>query len=166
MALIIEDGTGLSNSECYCSVADLDAYILRRNLTDASTEAAKEAAIVIAAQDWGDGQHDFAGDQLVDGQAMDFPRTRFDPLPADIVTANVQAAWLQLNGNLLVDTSAISTTGVTESIDKSLKSGMHKKESFFEGSAQLYSRILPESLTNLLDPYLEIGGGLGCVVRY
>ena len=78
MALIVEDGTGLPNSECYCSLADLVAYITRRNLADPSTDEEKEAAIIISAQDWIDGQHEFAGDRLVDGQAMDFPRTEFD----------------------------------------------------------------------------------------
>ena len=166
--LIVEDGTGLPDSECYCSVADLDDYITKRNLDSSWSTEEKEAAIRISAQDWIDGQHDFAGNRLLDTQAMDFPRdvSDFPPLPDDIVTANVQSAYLQLQGVLLVDYTAIGQGGAVISEDKGLKTGMYKKTTYEEGTSQIYGRTLPPSLINLLKPYLDQAvSGLGQTVR-
>lgn len=166
MALIVEDGTGLPNSECYCTVAELDDYITKRNLDSSWSEAEKEAAIRISAQDWIDGQHTFAGDPVNPDQAMSFPTTAFDGVPKDIVTANVQAAYLQLEGVLLVDYGSVSQGGAVISEDKGLKTGMYKKTTYEEGTNQIYGRVLPPSLINLLKPYLDTAvSGLGQAVR-
>lgn len=166
MALIVEDGTGLPNSECYCSVADLDDYITKRNLSSSWTEPELEAAIRISAQDWIDGQHCFYGDPLVDGQAMAFPTTEFPYLPVDIVTANVHSAYLQLTGLLLVDYGSLSQGGAVLSEDKGLEPGMYKKTQYEEGTSQIYGRVIPPILNNLLKPYLDPNAsGLGRVVR-
>lgn len=163
MAIIVEDGTGLSNAQAYIDVAYLDAYMAERGYTTDKTESQKEAAIVIAAKDWIDGQHYFAGRKLNADQAMEFPRET-GGVPSAIKQANAQAAYLQINNALLVDTTAISTAGVVESESKSV-GPLSKSVTYKSGSAQIYGRVLPVGLTNLLRPYLLNSGGMGLAFR-
>ena len=166
MNLIVEDGTGLADANCYCSLAYFDEYIGSRGLTTAASDEEKEAAIFIAANDWIDGEHTFKGAPLNYLQGMVFPTDAFVGLPKNISQANAQAAWLQLNKLLLVDTSTISTSGLISSETKSLKSGMSKSTTYAEGSQQTHSRILPKSLERLVQPFLLLSEGFGGVVLY
>lgn len=163
MAIVVEDGTGLSNAQCYCDVAYLNAWMVERGYTTAATDQQKEAALVVAAKDWIDGQHEFANEKLTETQALEFPRTVFG-FPEAIKQANANAAYLHLNNALLVDTSAISTSGVVESESKSV-GPLSKSVKYKSGTAQIYGRILPAQLTNLLKPYLANSGGLGVAYR-
>lgn len=161
--IIVEDGNGLAGAQAYADVTFLDAWMLERGYVSSYSTTEKEAALVIAAKDWIDGQHSFANEKLVSTQALEFPRTVFG-FPDDIKQANAQGAWLQLNGALLVDTSTISTSGTVESESKAVGS-LSKSVTYKSGSAQVYGRILPKQLTNLLKPYLSNSGGLGVVYR-
>ena len=158
MSLVVEDGTGLANADAYIDAAYLQAFALKRafDLTPYDTTA-QEAAILIAAQDWLDGQHTFASGKLVDSQALSFP-TEVDGLPNDIKVANAKAAILQLQGLLLVDTSEISTTGDVIAESSSLGS-LSESTTYASGSSQRYSRVIPADLQQLLRPYLYAGGG-------
>lgn len=161
--IIVEDGSGLPNAQAYCDVPYLDAWMAERGYTTTALEPAKEAALVVSAKDWIDGQHEFANEKLTENQALEFPRTVFG-FPEDIKIANANAAYLHLNGALLVDTGSISTSGVIESESKAVGS-LSKSVTYKSGSAQIYGRILPKQLTNLLKPYLANSGGLGVVYR-
>lgn len=161
--IIVENGDGLPNAQAYADVDYLDAWMSARGYVTQATEAQKEAALVISAQDWIDGQHSFEHSKILDTQSLQFPRTVFG-FPEQIKLANAQAAWLQLSGSLLVDTSTISASGVIESESKSVGS-LSKSVTYKSGSAQIYSRVLPRQLTNLLKPYLLSVGGLGVVYR-
>lgn len=163
MAIIVENGTGLSNAQCYCSYAQYHAVVTELGLVHSHSEEQTEPAIVSAAKRWIDGQHDFAGSKLVSTQAMKFPTDR-DGLPPDIVRANALAAWYHLQGALLVDTTSIPTTGEAISIRKKLDV-LETETQYQPGSAQFYSRILPADLENLLAPYLKQSTGFGRVVR-
>lgn len=78
MAIIVEDGTGLSNSETYISVTDADTYHSNRGNTAwaSLTNAAKEQALRKAAdymiqvyrQSW-------IGTRYITTQALDWPRS-------------------------------------------------------------------------------------------
>lgn len=162
MAIIVEDGSGVTDANSYASVTDLDAYATHRlDLSGYSTDQ-KEAALVVASADWVDGHHSFRGEKLVSTQGLKFP-TDEDALPADVVTAALKAAMLQLQGLLLVDLSTVSTAGEVESESKSLGT-LSKSASYRAGTAQVYGRVLPKDLTSLLKPYLATGG-LGVVYR-
>lgn len=164
MAIVIEDGTGKSDAQAYVDASYLDAWMAERGYMTDKTEQQKEAAIVIAAKDWIDGQHSFSGRKLNADQAMEFPRET-GGVPGAVKQANAQAAYLQLNNALLVDTTAISTAGFVESESKSV-GPLSKSVTYKSGSAQIYGRILPVTLTNLLKPYLRAGyGGLGLAYR-
>lgn len=162
MAIIVEDGTGLANAQCYCSVTYLDAYLAERGLSHGHNTADKEAALVIAAKDWIDGQHTIASGKLVSTQALKFP-TVDNGLPEDIKIANAKAAHLQLHGLLLVDTSTINVNGDIESESSSVGS-LSDSVTYKSGSSQRYSRVLPTDLTMLLQPYLS--GGMGGLRRW
>jgi hypothetical protein len=162
MAITVEDGTGVTGANSYASVAALDAYAVHRLSLTAYNTAAKESALVIASMDWVDGQHTFRGESLTDTQGLFFP-TEDDDLPADIVTATLKAALLQLQGLLLVDLTSISTSGEVESESKSVGS-LSKSTTYRSGSSQRYSRILPRDLTSLLWPYL-LANGMGVTYR-
>lgn len=163
MAIVVETGEGLPNAQAYVDAAYLDAWMAERGYVTTATLEAKEAALVVSAKDWIDGQHEFANEKLTTTQALEFPRTVFG-FPEDIKKANAQAAYLQLNGALLVDTGSISTSGVVESESKSV-GPLSKSVKYKSGTAQMYGRILPKQLTNLLKPYLANGGGLGVAYR-
>lgn len=165
MAIIVEDGTGLSTAQTYVDVAYFTAWANERGLFDVSwTDAIIEPALVIAAKDWIDGEHEFAGDQVTTTQALDFPRDEWDGVPVDIKQANAYAGYLQLKGLLQVDLAGISTAGQVESESKSVGT-LKKSTTYARNTAQIYSRVLPKQLNNLLKPYLAIDGGLGRVYR-
>lgn len=163
MAIVVETGTGLSNAQSYCDYAYFQAYMSERGLTFTQTQAQVEAALVIAAKDWIDGYHTFIGEKLVSTQALQFPRmfsdttTYPDPFPADIPLTNAKAAWMHLQGLLLVDQSTLSLSGAVTSESKSVAS-LSKSVTYESGTAQMYARVLPKDLTNLLKPYLFSGG--------
>lgn len=77
MAIEVEDGTGKANADAYVSVADADAYFLKRNVTawSAMDDAAKEAALIRSA-DFITEQYEtrFVGVRLVPTQALSWPR--------------------------------------------------------------------------------------------
>lgn len=159
MAIIIENGTGLSNAQAYASAAEFNAYMTERSQTHSYSAQAIEGALVAGAKDWIDGQHEFANSKLVETQALKFPRTVFE-FPASIKIANIKAALLHLQGALLVDTTAISTGGDVES--KTEKVGeLSESVTYRNGTSQTYSRVVPLELTNLLRPYLFLGDGYG-----
>lgn len=162
MAIIVEDGTGITNADSYASVADLDAYATHRLDVSGYSTAQKEAALVIASADWLDGYHNFRGDKLVSTQGLHFP-TDEDAFPDAIVTAALKAALLQLQGLLLVDLSSVSQSGDVESESKSLGS-LSKSVTYKSGTARTYSRTIPKDLTGIIRPYFE-AGTLGVTYR-
>lgn len=74
MALITEDGTGLVSAESYVSLADFDAFLVKRNLTTTSADAAKEAALREASS-FIDQNYTFPLIPLRANQALAFPRS-------------------------------------------------------------------------------------------
>lgn len=168
MAIVVETGAGLSNAQAYCDYNYLHAYLTERGITHSHSQASMEAALVIAAKDWIDGYHTFIGEKLVSTQALQFPRsfsdteTYPDPFPADIPLANAKAAWMQLQGLLLVDQSTLSLSGAI--IGESSSVGpLSESIQYDRGTSQMYARVLPKDLTNLLKPYLFSGGQMRVV---
>lgn len=77
MSLIVEDGTGLPNSESYCSVAFADQYWANQNNTDwaALDTATKEGALRRASSYLiGHYRLRWKGRRVLITQAMDWPR--------------------------------------------------------------------------------------------
>lgn len=76
MALVVEDGSGLSNAESYISVADATTYLTEIGEEadwTAAQVAAQEAALRLSTS-WIDGRYSWPGFPKNDAQALDWPR--------------------------------------------------------------------------------------------
>ena len=73
MALVIENGQGLSNAESYVDVDYVDAYFLKRGLTQWASLTNREQ-LIIRAMDYIENNYTYQGAKLVSTQALQFPR--------------------------------------------------------------------------------------------
>ena len=67
--IVVEDGTGLANSNSYASEAELATYAADRGVTIAGTDT----ILLIQAMDYIE-QQNFKGDKNTDAQALQWPR--------------------------------------------------------------------------------------------
>ena len=73
MALVIENGQGLSNAESYVDVDYVDAYFLKRGLTQWASLTNREQ-LIIRAMDYIENNYTYQGTKLISTQALQFPR--------------------------------------------------------------------------------------------
>lgn len=108
MAIVIEDGSGLPDSEAYISVTDADTYFSNRGNTAwaALNTAAKEAALRLSTDYMGAvyGPR-WCGERLTDTQALDWPRGE-PGVPEAVKRANAELAVRASAGALLGDQGA------------------------------------------------------------
>lgn len=128
MALIVEDGTGLSAAESYISVADAITYITAYKgadtIWDASTEAQKEVAARQATQ-YIDGLYSWKGVVLTSTQALDWPREgiyderdlMIEGIPTNLKNATAEVMFLAINGESLVINVDRSRQTIMEKVD-------------------------------------------------
>lgn len=114
MAFVVEDGTGISNSNSYASVDFADSYFADRNQTEwVGTDEIKQAAL-IRATDYIDVRFSnmFFGEKKLSTQAMSFPRVsdRFPEMPVALQRACCEYALRALTAKLLPD-PVIDATG-------------------------------------------------------
>jgi len=107
MAFVVEDGTGLSNSNSFVAVAFADSYFADRNQTAwAGTDEAKKGAL-IQATDYIELRFSnlFFGTKKVEAQALSFPRIsdRFSEMPVALQRACCEYALRALSAKLLPD---------------------------------------------------------------
>lgn len=103
MTIIVEDGSGKTDSNAYVSVADTDSYATLRNRTGwaALTTAQKEAAIVEASF-YLDAQFIFLGTKVSAAQALSWPRSGVNDtiagtaIPNNVVPINVRRSAMEL----------------------------------------------------------------------
>lgn len=141
MALIKEDGTGLTNANAYANQADADAFQVDRGLAAwaEATDEVKEAAL-IRSTDYIESRWAlvFQGTINSDTQALSWPRTSavfprsgndfpIDEVPLDIVNATIQYAdqIIGPEGDELADMTELS---VTPQVDESGKTISMKRE--------------------------------------
>ena len=105
MALVIEDGTGLTNSESYVDESYVDAYFLKRGNTEWDSITNKESRIVLA-MDFIENNYTYLGTKLVSTQSLSFPRliNGETVYPIAIKNALCELALKANNGDLLQDT--------------------------------------------------------------
>jgi hypothetical protein len=124
MALVIEDGTGLPNSNSYIAVADADAYFTdRNNAAWLALDNPTKTGYVILAADYLQQRYRLAwnGFRRLNTQAMDWPRSYaikpdiaggygpvpyyygFNEIPTELITAQILLAVKLLNGDLAPD---------------------------------------------------------------
>ena len=151
--IVVEDGTGLSDAETYCSADFVESYATGQNrasvwtaLADDAKEAAlREAALVL------DGQFgsQFIGCRTKDDQALEWPRfNAVDDggfyVDSDIVPAQVKKACAELaleslsqDGGQLVVNSTNSAPVVREMV----KAGPVETETEYGAGGQLADHI-------------------------
>lgn len=105
MALVIEDGTGLTNSESYVDESYVDAYFLKRGNTEWDSITNKESRIVLA-MDFIENNYTYIGTKLVSTQSLSFPRliNGETVYPIAIKNALCELALKANSGDLLQDT--------------------------------------------------------------
>ena len=105
MALVVEDGTGLSNSESYVDVDYVDAYFLKRGNTEWNLITNKESKIVLA-MDYIENNYTYLGIKLLSTQSLQFPRVIDGQTiyPISLKSAVCELALKANNGDLLQDT--------------------------------------------------------------
>ena len=73
MALVIENGQGLSNAESYVDVDYVDAYFLKRGITEWAGLTNREQ-LIVRAMDYIENNYTYQGTKLVSTQSLQFPR--------------------------------------------------------------------------------------------
>ena len=116
MALIVEDGSGLSDAESYVSVADAGTYCTAHGLTAwTGVDAVKESALRNATQ-YIDTMYNFRSAKSYSSQALEFPRQMWDwdddPLMNRLRSATVELAVKALTESLFADVEPSVTTMV------------------------------------------------------
>lgn len=93
--IVLEDGTGLDNSNSYASIAEFKTYYNDRDIDVSDYGTSQITAALIEATAYADLRWRFKGRPLENDQALEFPRRglfdrygkKVDGLPADIKSA-------------------------------------------------------------------------------
>lgn len=108
MAFIVEDGTGLANSNSYNTIAFLDEYHTdRANFTWTDESLATKQAKAIIATDYIDVRFTYLGQKLKTTQALEFPRENLfldglelEEVPDIVKKAHAELAFIALSQSL------------------------------------------------------------------
>ena len=172
MALIVEDGTGLSTAESYLSVSDADAYFSARNLTlwasaDFST-AEKEACLRRATDYMGQVfRLRWAGQRVNATQALDWPRYNvprqdygvlaapalYDSasVPVEVKNACAEMAWRAAFGELYSDQGTPATSKTVGPITMTYAAGARQSKRYVAVEA-----LLAPLLTSSADSFARV----------
>lgn len=114
MSIVVEDGTGLSNSESYLSVSNADTYHSNRsNSAWTGSDASKESALR-KATDYLDATYNWKGSIFSTTQSLNWPRVGVIDrngrdldysVPKAIKDATAELALVALSEDLLPNTS-------------------------------------------------------------
>jgi len=102
MALVVEDGSGLSGANSYATAAQADTYASDRGLSAWTGDTATKEAALIRATDYLEATYREAwlGYRATQTQALSWPRTNVEvdlyPIPADEVPAAVRNATIEM----------------------------------------------------------------------
>lgn len=143
VTIIVEDGTGLANSNSYVSASDATAYwSARQNAAWAAATSDEVNGALLVATQYIDLYYTFQGNQLTDTQALQFPRDEFDPLPQAVINATCEAALRALSAPIIADVDTSFATSVQVDVIK---------QTFIRVSSQVQIAIV----TLLLSPFTE-----------
>ena len=163
MAIVIEDGSGKSDSEAYISVADATTYFSNRGVTTwaaIATDALREAALRKATDYITATYRDrWEGVRYTEDQALDWPRfgvirdswaVVYDEVPVEVARACAELALKSSSGDLNPDLKQ-SKLSVTV--------GPIRTE--YDKNSPQWKRY--RAIDMILAPFLKAGGG--CSVR-
>ena len=112
MALVVENGDGLSTAESYISTADADTYIAAFKGADATWDGATSSAKEVAARQatqYIDGLYNWIGEVYSSTQALDWPRNYVydergylvEGIPTNLEQATAEVMFLIIAGTSL-----------------------------------------------------------------
>lgn len=123
--MVVEDGTGLTDSNSYVSVVFADDYFSTRGVSkwETLTQTEKEQ-MLINATDYIDSIYQWKGKKLNSSQALRFPREnlfdyeggKIEGVPTALKQATCEAASLIANGTILFQTADSNGDVVSEKI--------------------------------------------------
>lgn len=119
MAFIVEDGTGILNSNSYVTLAFADAYFTERAVAGWLGDEATKQAALIRATDYIEARYGyrFIGDAVATDQSLSWPRTSAGDYASTEVPIKLQRATCEyglraLSAALAPDPNVDSSTGV------------------------------------------------------
>lgn len=161
MSLILEDGTGLPNSNAYADLAEFKAhYDLRGVDYSAYDDADIEAALITCTIDFMDVYYCYKGAALNEEQALSLPTNEVG-INKDIKNACCNGALLHLQGLLLIDESLINPLGEVKRVMSKIDV-LEDEVEYQDGTQQTYKRNTA-IIDRLLNKYLSGGGGVNLV---
>lgn len=159
---ILEDGTGVTGANALISVAELNTYMSDRGLDIyANIDSEKQAAIIVASQDYIDTYFKFRGTSLTTTQGMQIPTNEVG-LFSDIKRACAMAAVLHLTQRLFVNPTDVTQRVIIE--EESKVGSLSDKTVYQEDGASYTTKYPTASIDRILGKY-SIGSGLGGLVR-
>lgn len=147
MAFVVEDGTGLTNSNSYAAVADADSYFTDRGNTAwaALTNDEKQIAL-IKGTDYLDGTYRFKGTKSDSAQALQWPRddvyddegNEISGIPEALKKATYEASYKSISADLFqdIDKGAVKKEKVEGAVEVE----------YFEGGSSQISFLAVENL--------------------
>ncbi len=155
MAFIVEDGTGLTDSNSYVSVQEYRDYFANRGIDVLSETDAQIEGWLVQATDFIDLQYEYKGWQLLDTQALKFPRESYDE-DYTVVSLGVPKAVK----NATIEISKQVKTGVDVYIDEKVNLLSEKNKVSVIETDKTYKDTMKSSVDRfkqvnlLLNPYL------------
>lgn len=127
MALVVEDGTGLSTADAYISIADANTYIAAYKSDVTAWDLASVADKEVAARQatlWLDGKFVWRGTRSSEAQALLWPRYAaydddgylLDAVPEKLVQATAEVMYLIINGETITETVSRGTQVISEKV--------------------------------------------------
>ena len=107
MALVIEDGTGISGAEAYIAVVDADAYFSARgNTAWAALDTTAKGAALRNGCDFLESNYRWRGERATTTQTLSWPRMYVTVDGVDVASDSVPQAIQRANAELAVRASA------------------------------------------------------------
>lgn len=158
ITLIKENGTGLSDANCYADLSDLElaAELLGENISTYDDEQ-KKSALYVAANKYIDRGRSFRGEKVQATQSMKLytDMVTFADAGKDIIQANCEAAILHLKGYLFVAAEDQSSKGNV--IREMSKLDVLEEEFEYEEGTARRVKYNTSTIDDLLAPYV-VGG--------
>lgn len=170
VAMVVEDGTGLSNANSYSSVAEADDYLSIKAATlyavwSALNTTQKEGYLMWATRLL-DQRANYQGSKSVSTSALRWPRTgvtdrdgislAYDEIPPAIKSATVEIAYNLVSKAVDPSAPAADPTGAL----KRVKADVVEVE-YVEGSASPGSDYFPYGINEILSGLGSISTGTG-----
>ena len=136
MAFIVEDGTGLADSNSYASVQEYRDYAELRNIDVTSELDATIQGYLVRATDYLDLTYEYLGEKLTETQMLEFPRLVDNvniELPIRIKNATIEMALEQSSGATIFKNTTKNITALRNKV------GSVETETKYDTTVSLYA---------------------------